>query len=362
MTSTNRSNDATSWKTKSNAIYYDGNTDRYIRYNSGWSSLNSGSGTVYAYQKQTVNFKATTTVSGTYSIAGNPEEIRKIVKEGTTIEAVTLNSTLMFAPTSGNPTTTENPTGVKYTVVEGGDPNGVISGISGNSVNLTGKLGRALVKVSYESSFGTVSNYIEIYVSAPYYKIELHKNDNNTLGEQITKPVPLKNVKAGNTYSVWAVVKEYDGVVENGEDGEDIGRLGDRLQWSVSDEGIATIDKDTGIITFTGEKFGTFRVTVAFEGLDGELITDTIIISATDSPNIVPGDGTDDFPVYPAEGSVRFDKTATAVGNYSETGIAKVELSMTGVPNSTSSRMDVVLMLDRSSSMNKTGVKHRISS
>ena len=131
-------------------------------------------------------------------------------------------SCLIFAPTSGNPTTTENPAGVKYTVVEGGDPNGVISGISGNSVNLTGKLGRALVKVSYESSFGTVSNYIEIYVSAPYYKIELHKNDNNTLGEQITKPVPLKNVKAGNTYSVWAVVKEYDGVVENGEDGKEI--------------------------------------------------------------------------------------------------------------------------------------------
>jgi hypothetical protein len=77
---------------------------------------------------------------------------------------------------------------------------------------------------------------------------------------------------------------------------------------------------------------------------------------------VVPGDGTNDFPEYPNEGAIRFDKTATAVGNFSETGIAKVELSMTGVPYTYGNRLDVVLMLDRSSSMYKNGVQHRIPS
>jgi len=92
-------------------------------------------------------------------------------------------------------------------------------------------------------------------------------------------------------------------------------------------------------------------VTVAFNGADGKTITDTITISATESLYTVPGDGTNDFPEYPNEGAVRFDKTATAVGNYSETGIAMVELSMTGVPYSTGSELDVVLMLDMTGSM-----------
>ena len=39
------------------------------------------------------------------------------------------------------------------------------------------------------------------------------------------------------------------------------------------------------------------------------------------------------------------------MGNFSETGIAQVELSMTGVPYTTGSELDVVLMLDQSTSM-----------
>lgn len=62
-----------------------------------------------------------------------------------------------------------------------------------------------------------------------------------------------------------------------------------------------------------------------------------------------------DYPEYPNEGSVRVNKTATS-DNFQKTGVAKVELSTTGVPMEKGA--DVILMLDTSSSMkyNEAGV------
>ena len=54
-------------------------------------------------------------------------------------------------------------------------------------------------------------------------------------------------------------------------------------------------------------------------------------------------------PEYPAKGSVRIDKTATS-DNFNGTGVAKVELSTTGVP--VKKGVDVVLLFDVSTSMN----------
>ena len=71
-------------------------------------------------------------------------------------------------------------------------------------------------------------------------------------------------------------------------------------------------------------------------------------------------ESTNDYPEYPDQGATRLDKTATAVGAFSQSGMAQVELSMTGIYTQ-SAALDVVIMLDRSSSMYKEGVKHRIS-
>lgn len=56
-----------------------------------------------------------------------------------------------------------------------------------------------------------------------------------------------------------------------------------------------------------------------------------------------------DIPEYPAKGSVRINKTATS-DDFNGTGVAKVELSTTGVP--VKKGVDIVLLFDVSTSMN----------
>ena len=350
---TTSSSNATTWYSGTNTVYKTDST-RYIRYNNGWTS-NSSSSTVYIYQKQPVSFETTTTVKGTYSIAG--EDITTIVTAGDT---ATLTSTLTFTPDSGTATTEDVSATATYEIVS--DPNGVMT-LSGNTVTYTGNTGKALVKVSYESEFGTVTNYITVNASAPYYTIELHKANDGTVGDLITAPVVLKNINGGDTYSVWAVVKEH---TSTDPDGADLGDVDDdRIKWTISnvetssgtDESIAIVNPATGVITFTGDAYGTFKLTATYLDKNGDpLCEDTITISVSENAGVVPGDGTNDFPEYPNEGAVRIDKTATAVGNFSETGIAKVELSMTGVPYTIGNEMDVVVMLDMSTSMDDTRI------
>lgn len=66
------------------------------------------------------------------------------------------------------------------------------------------------------------------------------------------------------------------------------------------------------------------------------------------------------YPEYPHEGAVRVNKTGTGV-DFQSSGIAKVELSATGVP--VKKGADVIIMLDTSSSMNTavTGSQTRIA-
>ena len=399
------SQNSTTWSYSNNSLSYrstssggrpgssSGGTTYYIYYNDdrdNWT-VRSSSSNVYFYVPTLVEVETTTTVSGTYSIEGQDVSVA-VAKDSNT----ELSSELVFKPESGTVTTTDVSTTAKYEIVSidangnevDGDPNKIISNIANGVVTFSGNYGKALVKVSHETEFGTVTDYITIEAKAPYYTIQLHEAEmtkvnitsfetgtiyytyNSTTGEYkqateyvegttyyvrplITGPIALKGIEAGDTYSVWAVVKEHNSA---NPDGKDLGGLGDALSWYVSDTSIATIDTETGVITFTGNNYGTFNVTVEYTGADGKLITDTIIISATDSLYVVPGDGTNDFPEYPNEGAVRFDKNATAVGNFSETGIAKVELSMTGVPYTTNNAMDVVVMLDMTGSMSDTAM------
>lgn len=69
---------------------------------------------------------------------------------------------------------------------------------------------------------------------------------------------------------------------------------------------------------------------------------------------LYPDDPTDggDYPQYPNEGSVKINKGATST-DFNGTGVAKVELGVTGVP--VKKGVDVVLILDVSTSMNDNG-------
>ncbi len=68
--------------------------------------------------------------------------------------------------------------------------------------------------------------------------------------------------------------------------------------------------------------------------------------------NVVDVSG-NNFPTYPEGGSVKVDKTATGQ-DFQNTGVSRVELSVSGLPSTKG--VDVIVMLDTSSSMNSNNV------
>ena len=320
-----------------------GSSTYYLRYsNSSWGWTTSPS-KVYFYASTEIETTTTTTVTGTYSIAG--EELIRVIESGSG-QTGTLSSTLTFQPASGTATTTENPAGATYAVYNdgsvNGDPNGIIEKIEGNVVTFTGKYGKAVVKVSYTTEFGVVDNYIQVTVTKPTYELQI---TNGSTNEVINDTIVIKGQNAIDAgYSLWAQV------TRTGENSSETSSAeADKLTWSSSNTSIATVD-ESGNVTFKGKE-GVVEITAYYMRPDGVQEVDTVKISVSKSTHTTPEDGTNDFPEYPAQGSIRFDKTASAVGNYSETGLALVELSMTGVPYSTGSAIDVLLMLDMSTSM-----------
>lgn len=332
------------------------NSTHYLRYNSGWT-LSTSNASVYFYVP--TQLTEIETYGATYSIAGTSETISKEVLPGA---EATLGSTLTID--SNNPSigiTTEDVTAnATYTKVEGGDPAGVISKIEGNKVTFSGVAGTALVRVSYtgDSRFeGTVDNYILIEAKEPTADVKIditHDHDNNaaTDYESVEKTIVIKWVTNETTYDL-----DCKGILGTGDNATEFAPV---VTWTTNKEKLATVDEN-GLVTFEQDN-GTVQITATYTYGNGKVVTDVVTFSISVGEYIVPGDGTDAFPEYPNEGSIRFDKTATSVGTFSETGIAQLELSMTGIPYTSGNRMDVVLMLDRSSSMYKSGVQHRISS
>ena len=360
---------STTWSYSNNRLSYrssggggghgsSGSTTYYLCYDSGWDVTSSSADSIYFYVPTTVEYEEVVDTTVNYTMRA--EDLKQVV---TTDNAATLTAKLSYCLQGNGTDLTTLPSGGSYSFTELADANGIITSISDDgTVTFSGAIGTATVKVAYtwsqDGETHTVYKNVTITATAPYYKVELHKkNDDGTL-ELIEAPIALKGVETNDTYSVWAVVKYYDGIIEDGEDGKDLGDVeDDRLYWVVSDPSIATIDPATGVITFTGNSYGTFDVTVYYRDADGNILCeDTITISATESQYVVPGDGTNDFPEYPEQGAIRFDKTAVAQGNFSQSGIAKVELSMTGVPYGTNVKTDVVIMVDMTASMSDDDV------
>ena len=100
------------------------------------------------------------------------------------------------------------------------------------------------------------------------------------------------------------------------------------------------IDAD-GTIHFTGAT-GSALVRVSYTLDDGRQVYKYVTVTTT---------APDNYPQYSNEGAVKVNKTGSAVGNFQSTGIAQVEISASGVPKD--SGMDIILMLDMSSSMQR---------
>lgn len=92
---------------------------------------------------------------------------------------------------------------------------------------------------------------------------------------------------------------------------------------------ITTIGYSYAIISYAGKAYGTVRVTVEGNPYDGL-------------------DDATEYPEYPADGSVRIDKTATEI-DFENTGVVQVELDVAGI--SVKPAVDVILVTDLSNSM-----------
>lgn len=348
----------TNWKVGQNFAYCRSkNKYRYLQFANGEWSVTAGLNTtstsykVYFYEKQEVEVLTTVDKVVTYSIEGNPGYVSKVVANGATAK---LNSNLIITPESGAPSVTDISETANYEVYEGGDPNGIIEEIDGNNVTFTGRNGKALVRVSYtETIDGTeyeVDNYIIIVTTEPSYEAQItHDHDKNseTEYEAVDKTIVIKKVSDATRYQLGCDVVYID---ENGSN--DIEQP--TVTWSTNRPDLATVDQN-GLVSFKAGN-GIVQITAVYTYESGKSVTDTVAFSISVEGYITPEDGTDAFPEYPNEGSVRFDKTAQAVGVFSETGIAQLELSMTGVPFTEGNNLDVVLMLDRSNSMTDTRI------
>ncbi len=234
------------------------------------------------------------------------------------------------------------PTGAAaaWTAAVVSDPNGIVDteASTGDVLAFTGKTGAAQVRLYAEISGVKAWTTINVTATAPYYSIEIC----DAAGAQIDSTVTLKDVAAGDTHELSYTVKRHDrsnpeGAIQKVNSAD--------IAWESSNEAVATVEN--GVLTFTGEEYGTFEVTAKYMEFGIPVCYDAIDVSAAKDDLVFPEDGTNDYPEYPNEGAIRINKTASAVGNFSSTGTAEVELSMTGEPCG----MDVVIMMDMSTSM-----------
>ena len=335
---------ASDWTAGTNALYREGKqNDYYLRYNSDWTM--GGKNTeynVYFYEEQTID----TSSSVTYSVTASDIEHFYTADE-TDTETVTIEKSV----------TTGTPDGTFAYAIVGGDD--IIASIdqSTGTITFNGNKGTAQVKASYTWTDGeneyTIFKVINVTAAEPTYVLDITADGAVVTGTTIAK----KGVTASTTLQLGTKIQFVDA------DGAETVELpqGATIEWHIPEEyhSIATVGQDTGLISFKGVD-GAFYVTATLS-VGGKDITVGVNISATTSSYSVPSDGATDFPEYPNEGAIRFDKTATAVGNFSQTGIAQLELSMTGVPYTTGSELDVVIMLDQSTSMDSNRISATVA-
>lgn len=344
--------DDTPWRSNTDSVYYKHTlATSYVTYyanstTSLWTRASSEQ-TVYLYKKQTVTFD----MAASASIKGDPEKQTVAVADGTTMN---LKSILTVYANGASKEATIDPAKLSYEIYMGkdtsgntvnGDPNDIIKGIDGSTVTFTGNTGSALILISYKSDYGTVTNFINLTACKYYYTAKITKD-----GEDVTnQTVPVKSVTADTTLDLNSEVTRTDASITSTPAGT--------WEWNIPEEyqSIATVNEN-GVVDFSGKE-GLFYVTATFKDSDtNEQITVQVYITASAGSYTTPDDGVGDFPEYPNEGAIRYDKTATAVGNFSETGIAQMELAMTGVNYTKGNEIDVVIMMDMSSSMKSTQV------
>ena len=136
-------------------------------------------------------------------------------------------------------------------------------------------------------------------------------------------------------------VTPMEGTVQKGA--SNYAKTGSKLTVTYSDGSTRTVDVTLGMLSgnFNKNTVGDYTgLTVTYEG---KTVTGYTL-------HVTPKSG-NDYPEYPHEGAVRVGKTGEGI-NFQSSGIAKVELTATGVP--VKKGADVIVMVDTSSSMTTT--------
>ncbi len=317
-------------------LYYNSNNS-----NSGWTvGNNSGNSKVYLYEETTV----TTSISASYYLdvtANNNGNLYDYNGDYTytaygvdsTADTATVSLGYAILKDGEQISDTLGGTAAYELVAYTGDTTPTLTD---NSLTLTGTGSSAIVKVSYtwtdddDSEPYTIYNYILVTAAATTYDVAIYQSSTDVTGSTVT-------MKATTSVDLTATVSMLD---ESGSSEV----KGATVTWSSSNSDFTV---ENGTVTYNGSAASAVTtITVTY----GDGTSATVTVSYTDSAYTVPADGTDDFPEYPDEGAIRFDKTATGV-SWASTGVAQVELSLTGVPYTTGSEIDVVLMIDMTGSM-----------
>ena len=136
-------------------------------------------------------------------------------------------------------------------------------------------------------------------------------------------------------------ISPMEGTVKTGA--SNYAKTGSKLTVTYSDGSTRTVDVTLGMISgdFNKNNVGDYTgLTVTY---GGKTVTGYTL-------HVTPKTG-NNYPEYPHEGAVRVGKTAEGI-DFQSSGIARVELTATGVP--VKKGADVIIMVDTSSSMNNT--------
>ncbi len=235
------------------------------------------------------------------------------------------------------------------------DENGVVTGVAEGNVTIT---------ATYTDANGqSVSDSVTLNVAEAVYTVDIQDAE----GVSVTKTIVKKSVTSDTTHVLSAAVTK-DGaevtlttsnvkfVTAAERAAEGFTFDADTLYWTVNDSdivsGIEVNSDGTVTVKFTGTKFGAVNISVIYNGK-----YDTVNLTTSSNEWYTTADGGDDFPQYPNPGSININKTATAVGNFSQTGIAQIELYGNGVPVEGSGPIDVVIMLDMTGSMTSARIE-----
>lgn len=322
-------NDQCAWTWNNNSLRFtDWFTTYYLGYDNNWSIGRQSSRNVYLYVYE--EYDVETEPAHEYQLTADPKAFQ-IGQYGGTIDI----ASQLYK--DGELCTDELNGTYSYEVTEG---KAYITVDSTGKVTARNQNGTGTVKVSYswtdnDGETHTVWDLVDVTVYVPFYTVDIQHN-----GQSISV-LPVKRVTNTTKVQLTAdVLKDDETLVEN-----------PTITWRSENESVVKVS-ETGELSFEG-KDGVATIVASYV-VGGQTYTDYLTVSASTGIYIIPSDGTNDFPEYPNEGSVRLDKTAKAVGNFHDTGIAQVELSMTGVPYTTNNEIDVVIMLDMSTSMTDT--------